>query len=356
MSVRFLAANESPTLAFRDNLTLREVLGRIDEGGHGFVCLVTDRNKFLRLITDGDVRRLLLAGFDLESSKAQWSNEASKTIGPGVRETEIEQILDLYSIRQIPIVDEDQILLGVYSSEYGEDHEARKNAVGFVMAGGKGTRLRPLTEKTPKPLLKIGEKCLIDFTIEKMVISGINRIFVSVNYLAEQIVTHLGDGSRFGTTVEYLYEEFEMGTAGSLSLLPNNLVSQPVIVSNADILHNVSFSRLLDGHNDGNFDLTMLSMPYVVDVPFGVIKRSRNNFESIAEKPSIPMEINAGVYVLKSETAQSIQKTSRLDMPSLISRIKQTGGTVGVYAGEGPWLDIGTPESLAHAERTWHGL
>ena len=221
------------------------------------------------------------------------------------------------------------------------------------MAGGLGKRLRPLTENCPKPLLKVGTRPLLETTVMRLKECGFSNIFISVNYMAEKVVDHFGDGHRFGVKIHYLYEDEPLGTAGSLSKIPKEHVNLPLLVMNGDLLTKVNFTDILNFHDAQNSIATMCVRQYSFEVPYGVVKLDRSTISRIDEKPVNTFFVNAGIYVLNPSILQMIPDNRVLDMPSLFNELMSKGDNISAFPIHEYWLDIGKKEDFSRANNEY---
>jgi NDP-sugar pyrophosphorylase family protein len=221
-----------------------------------------------------------------------------------------------------------------------------------LMAGGLGTRLQPLTDECPKPLLAVGGRPILETILESFAEQGFKRIFLSVNHKAEMIRSHFGAGERWGVQVEYLHESIRLGTAGALSLLPERPTT-PVVVMNGDLLTRTNFDNLLRFHNAQDAIATMAVREYDFQVPYGVVRLNGANIESIEEKPVQRFFVNAGIYTLSPEALDYLPIQTMFDMPNLFEHLIAAGKTTAAYPLREYWLDIGRLEELERAQREW---
>jgi NDP-sugar pyrophosphorylase family protein len=219
--------------------------------------------------------------------------------------------------------------------------------VAVIMAGGRGQRLRPLTDKVPKPLLKVGRSSIIERIITALAAAGIHDVFLSVNYKAEEFERRLGDGSELGVALHYVRERTAMGTAGALSLLPTRPAG-PVLVTNGDILTRLEFARLLDDHRDHGAAATVGAVEHVSTIPYGVLRTDGDRLVGLEEKPEIRVLCNAGFYVLEPAVLDLLTAGEALDMPALLQRALDGDLPVHVFPVVERWFDIGSPEDFQH--------
>jgi dTDP-glucose pyrophosphorylase len=351
--IRFYAEETFPPFEIKASTTVREVMTAIDRLGLRCIALVGDSGDFLGLVTDGDLRRLIIAGQSINISSSVLLEKESFTVSESTGLEEVERIMDSRSVDQLPVVDEAKRYRGMFLFDSPELGRVNFGATGVIIAGGKGSRLRPLTINTPKPLIRVGDSSLLENALRAMTKTGVSKIFISVNYLAEKVMAEVKDGGDRGVDIEYLTEDFETGTAGSLSKLATMEVEESIIVSNADILHRSDLRDFLVFHQQNEADLSILTMPFQVSVPFGVIETRESEFERILEKPTYTFSVSAGVYVLSRELIGAIPKDRKYDMPELIDDAKKNARKILAYEGSGPWIDVGTPGNLEKARETW---
>lgn len=334
--------------------TLFQALGIIDAEGLRAV-LVTDRqNKLLGVATDGDIRRGILNGFSLESSVCKIMNNEPTTVSQSTSREEVLRLMEQIELLSIPIV-EAGALVGLHTLYEAMGRKKYDNPI-FLMAGGFGTRLRPYTDNCPKPLLKVGDKPLLETLVLRFVKAGFQNFYISTHYLPEMIRDHFGDGSKWDINITYIQEDSPLGTGGALGLLPETVSELPMIVMNGDVLTKVDFEQLLRKHNDSGSDATMCVREYEYQVPFGVVDSSNGNVTGMTEKPKYSYHINAGIYVLNSGIRASVEKNSHIDMPTLLQNNVDGDRKVAVYPIHEYWLDIGREADFHQAQRDFISL
>ena len=279
--------------------TIREALKVIDEGGIQ-IALVTDEEQHLQgVVTDGDIRRGILQGVDLGDPVSEVMNTSPITAHPQKDRQELLDTMQSRRIHQLPLVDADGRVVGIEVLDDLLNPESRSNPV-VLMAGGLGTRLRPLTNDCPKPLLEVGDKPILETILESFTTYGFRRFFLSVNYKSDMIEDYFGDGSDWGVEITYIHEEKRLGTAGPLSLLPER-PEESVLVMNGDLLTKLNFAHLLEFHRKHNSAATMCVREYEMQVPYGVIEAADHRIKKIEEKPINRYFVNAGIYVLEPD-------------------------------------------------------
>jgi len=340
-------------IKIRQNASIREALTKISAGALR-IALVEDNNILLGTITDGDVRNALLNGLTLDDTIENlynrhpivcFENDDNALI--------IEKALEK-KIYQIPIVNVKNEIVGIEDINELLRPKIKNNTV-IIMAGGLGTRLRPLTENTPKPMLRVGTKPILHTIIENFKKYGFQKFILCVNYKSNVIIEYFGDGSVFGIELEYVYEEDRMGTAGALSLLTKH-PEEAFFVMNGDLLTNINFEHLLDFHHKHHSAATMCVREYEYEIPYGVVNIDENHIESIVEKPSHSYFVNAGIYVLTPGIFNYIPQNTFFDMPSLFNLLIEDQKHCSSYLIEDYWLDIGRISDYEKANIEYHNV
>ena len=253
-------------------------------------------------------------------------------------------------ILQIPIIDDDGEIVGLETLQHLIEKKKYDNPV-FLMAGGFGKRLEPLTNNIPKPLLTIGRKPILENILEQFIAAGFHCFYISTHFKSEMVQEYFGNGSDWNVTIEYVHEEIPLGTAGSLGLLPDNLPDLPILMMNGDLLTKIDFSKLLNFHLQSDGSATVCVREYDFQVPYGVIKAKDDRIISIEEKPVHRFFINAGVYVLDPKILHNIDGVSYLDMPKLLEDEIENSGQVNMFPVYEYWLDIGQKDQFKQAQQ-----
>ena len=333
---------------------IREVLECIDGGAHGIALVLDDKRHLIATVTDGDARRAILAGIelDLPVQELLTEQEAVRKTGPvtAPHTTSPAALLHLMNektLRQIPLVDEENRVVDVaFLSDLAKDYELPLRAL--VMAGGYGTRLKPLTDEMPKPMLPVGNRPLLEIIVEGLREAGIRQVNLATHYKADVISEHFQDGQKFGVDIRYVKEDEPLGTAGALSLLDES--EEPLLVINGDILTRVDFRAMLIFHREHKADLTVAVRQYEFNVPYGVILTDGVNVKGIAEKPIVKQFINAGIYLLSPSVRKLIPNGKPYDIPDLIGWLIQDNKPVVCFPIREYWLDIGKADHYAQAK------
>lgn len=335
--------------------TLRECIAAIDKTGKGIVLVVDGRQRLLDTVTDGDIRRAILAGEDLSLSVQKLLERRASALYPqpvtapvGMPDAELLRLMNEHTIRQIPLLDDHRRVVDIaLLNDLVKEYELPLTAV--VMAGGYGTRLRPLTEDTPKPLLPVGDRPLMEHIMDQLRKAGIQHVKIATNFMHEKIKEHFGDGREFGVDIDYITEDRPMGTAGALSLMKTP--EQPMLVINGDILTGVDFRAMLAFHREHDADLTVGVRQYDLKVPYGVIESDGVYIKQIREKPLYTFFINAGIYLLEPRAYRFIPIEKHFDMTDLIERLIAEGRSVVNFPIIEYWLDIGCTEDYEQAQK-----
>ena len=338
-------------IKLKQNATIKEALGIIDSGAMQIALVVDDNDKLLGTLTDGDIRRGILRGLDLDSSIETIVFKEPSVASVGDTKESILKIALAKKLHKIPLVDELGKLVGIEDIEDIIRPVSKTNRV-VLMVGGLGTRLRPLTQDTPKPMLKVGNKPILQTIVEKFAEYGFVNITMCVNFNASIIRDYFGDGKEFGVNIDYVLEEKRMGTAGALSLLKER-PSEPFFVMNGDLLTNVNFEHIFNYHMINKATATMCVREYDYEVPYGVVKMNDNKITAIAEKPVQKFFVSAGIYMLSPEILDLIPKNEFYDMPALFEKLIKLSKNVISFPIREYWLDIGRMEEYQRANEEY---
>lgn len=333
--------------------TLREAMQAIDRVGVQIALVVDARRRLLGTLSDGDARRALLRGLTLADPVTAAMHATPTTARADESRQSILATMRRLRLRQIPVVD-DGVVVGL---EVLDDYLATPQRPQWVviMAGGVGRRLEELTHDVPKPMLRVGSRPLLETIVRNLAGQGFRRFYLAVNYKAEQIETHFGDGSALDVEIRYLRERQRLGTAGALSLLPER-PSQPLIVTNADLLTKENFGYILDRHVETGADATMAVRDYEMQVPFGVVRERDGSIESVEEKPVQRFVVSAGIYVLAPQVVDHVPSGRFFDMPALFDAIVRAGLRTRCHYIDGYWLDIGRLTDYERANLDFPGM
>jgi dTDP-glucose pyrophosphorylase len=328
--------------------TLRDALGAVDRGASGIALAVDDEGRLVGVATDGDLRRALLRGDGLDDPLAPVINRRFIALGSGQTRADALDLMAAHQIDAIPVVDDDGRPVALHLLHAFLQPEARDNRA-VIMAGGRGIRLRPLTDDRPKPMLRVAGRPILERIVLHLVGYGIRRISISVHYLGDVIEDHFGDGSFFGATIDYLRETEPLGTAGALGLLPD-VPTSPVLVLNGDLVTSVDIEAMLAFHATGGFAATIGTRHYVHTVPFGCVERQGDRVVAIEEKPAISRDVSTGIYALEPWVIGLVAPGRPLMMPDLIRTVlARDPAVVGAFEIDDDWVDVGQREQLARA-------
>lgn len=335
----------------RDDKKILDAVKVIDSSNAKIAVIVDEKDVLKGTVTDYDVRQAVLKGGSMDAAVTTIMNSKPKFAAYNSSSAELRSAFERHNVRQLPLVDEKHRVMDIaLLQDYLKRRQRRSNPV-LLMAGGLGTRLRPLTDECPKPLLKIGNRPILEIIMESFIEAGFSEFFVSVNYKAEMIKDYFGDGSKFGIKITYLQETERLGTAGALNLLPKN-ITEPLIVMNGDLLTKVDFNQLLEFHDSHKAVATMCVREYRYQVPYGVVKFNDWRIEALEEKPSYLEFVNAGVYVLNPEFYAGIKKGEYIDMTTLFEK-QLTDKKLLVFPIREYWMDVGHMEDFARAQEDY---
>ncbi len=335
--------------------TIRQATQSLNKNAKGIALVVDAQSRLIGTVTDGDIRRIMLAGHSLDApislvldqknSDPRYAKPITAPIG-----TPAQDLLNLmrsHVIQQVPIMDEGKRVVDLVTlGDLLPESELSLQAV--VMAGGHGTRLRPLTEDLPKPMLLVGDRPLMERIIEQLRESGIQRVNITTHFMAQKIEDHFGDGQAFGVEINYVNEDRPLGTAGALGLMDSP--DETLLVINGDILTRVDFRTMLSYHRKYSADLTVGVRQYDVDVPYGVVESNGPFIQQLREKPRYSFFVNAGIYLLEPSVYPYIPGGQQYDMTDLITQLLKTGKSVVSFPIMEYWLDIGQPDDYRQAQ------
>lgn len=326
---------------------IRDAIRNLDEST-AQIALVIDRDGSLTgTVTDGDIRRGLLRGLNLDSGIDAIIYRSPLVVPPELSRETVLQIMHANKIHQLPVVDENRHVVGLHLWDELMTPRQRGNLM-VIMAGGLGSRLLPHTQNCPKPLLPLGGKPILEHIIERAKAEGFQHFVLAIHYLGHMIEDYFGDGSRLQVSIEYLREKSPLGTAGAIGLLEPR-PSAPFIVTNGDVLTDIRYGELVDFHGHHRAAATMAVRLHEWQHPFGVVHTNGVDITGFEEKPVARNHINAGVYVLESSALNLLSRDEACDMPTLFDRLKDGGARTIVYPMHEPWLDVGRVDDLERA-------
>ena len=323
-------------------------LNIINKGGYQIALVVDNNGEFKGVIADSDIRKALIKGYELDSPVTKIMNSSPIILSPEHTEQDATSIMLEKHFFHIPVISSKNKIIGLHVAEQYRTNFVRKDTF-IVMAGGRGKRLRPLTDKIPKPMLPIQGKPILEKILEKARAEGFINIVISVGYLSEQIIDYFGNGKRLGLNIEYVYEEKPLGTAGALKSLSSKQVSKFLFITNADIITDLSYGEMLDQAMRNKVDGLMATRIHEWQNPFGVVKTNGMKISSIIEKPTYQSQVNAGMYVLSKKMLDFIEKDTYYDMPDLFTDALKERLNLETYPIHEAWLDIGRPDDYEEA-------
>lgn len=339
------------SLLVRDSATVRDALERINSGNMQIALVVNTDAQLVGTVTDGDIRRALLSGIDLEDvvAKAMQGDFISLSTEDA---TMASALMRRHRVNQVPVLAPNGTIRSMYLDTNWQHTPVRQMPV-LLMAGGQGKRLRPLTSDTPKPMIPVRGKPILEHVLQKCVAAGFQEFWLSVHYLKDQIQDYFGDGSAWQVSIRYLEEEQPMGTAGALTLLPERPAT-PTLVMNGDVLTSVDLLSLLDFHESHSSAATVCVREHITQIPYGAVVMEDMHVLSLEEKPVIHHYVNAGIYVLNPEVLDLLPSAEEsTDMPNLLEKAIRNELPVTAFPVHEYWLDVGHPETLERANEEW---
>jgi len=340
------------TLFLSTDATVQEAIRIIEDGTAQIALVVDEEKKLLGTLTDGDIRRGLIKGCDLHSQVGKFMNREFYSLSEaGITENGAMKLMNEKDLLQMPVIDSQGRVTRIFLMKEFLKSEKFPNFV-VIMAGGEGHRLRPLTENCPKPMLKIGNKPILEIILEQCIEAGFQNYYFSVNYLKDKIINHFNDGSKWGVDIQYLEETKPLGTAGALSLLPVE-PTNPLLVINGDVLTRTDFNKMLLFHDQEQANATICIRSHETEIPYGVISTQGHKAIQLEEKPVIRHQISAGLYVFEPSLIKLLSKDQHCHMPDFITKVLTENKKVVVFPVYEYWLDVGHHASLAQANGEW---
>lgn len=332
---------EAQQLQVTINSSIREAMAVLDKYGKGIAFIIEEDGRFVDTVTDGDIRRAILKSIKItQPLRKLIDNKGVHTPLTAHEDEDSEIVLAKMKERrvlQVPVLNSEGKIVSMLTREELTESDIDLQAV--IMAGGFGTRLHPLTDDTPKPMLPVGDKPLIEHIVASLRNAGIKNLNITTHFMPEKIIDHFEDGSRFGVNVSYVNETTPLGTAGALSLMEEP--TEPILVMNGDILTKIDFRALLAFHKEHQADMTICVRQYEFQVPYGVIECEGHNVRKLTEKPSYSFFVNAGIYLLEPKLHAKIPSDTKFDMTQLVDQVMVEGGTVASFPIIEYWMDIG---------------
>jgi UDP-2-acetamido-4-(D-alanylamino)-2,4,6-trideoxy-alpha-D-mannopyranose hydrolase len=331
------------------NTSMEETISVIDKGALKLALVVDSKRQLLGVVTDGDIRRALIRHLSMAAEISGVMHKTPLIAAPNTSRTKLLNLMNAKGLTAIPIV-KDGVVVGLETLQKVIGAKRYDNPV-FLMAGGFGTRLKPLTDNCPKPLLKLDDKPILETILENFIACGFHQFYISTHYMPEAIEQHFGNGEKWNVDIHYVHEETPLGTGGSLGLLPKNLPDLPVIMMNGDVLTKIDFELLLQYHNQHQPMCTMCVREDEYQVPYGVVEADESRIISLVEKPTHKYFINAGVYVVSQSLISTVHENQRVDMTDLIETAIANKDYVAMFPVHEYWLDIGKMVDFYQAQK-----
>ena len=327
--------------------TLKDAIRNLDESALQIILVISADEVLLGTLTDGDIRRGLLRGLDMDCAVDSLMTREPLMVPEGMPAKAAMQLMQTNRIHHLPVVDERRRVVGLRVWHQLQAPDQRANLM-VIMAGGRGTRLRPHTEDCPKPLLPVSGKPMLEHIIERARAEGFRHFVMAINYLGDMIEQYFADGGRWQVQISYLREQSPLGTAGAIALLDPR-PQLPFVVSNGDVLTDVHYNELLEFHCRHGAAATMAVRQYEWQHPFGVVRTNGIEIVGFDEKPIARTHINAGIYVLEPGCLDALEIGEQCDMPALFARLQERGSRTIAYPMHEPWLDVGRQHDLERA-------
>lgn len=350
-----ISRNKISAAIIAPETSIIEAVKSVEAGGIQAALVADAADRLLGVITDGDIRRGILRGVTLDAPVSSVMNAHPAVLRLSAGREDALALMSKLRIRQIPVLDADRRIAGVHHLDTPGESPDHPGNWAVIMAGGLGTRLHPHTQTTPKPMLPIGGKPLLEIIIQNLVAQGFSRVYLSVHHMAEVFKEHFGDGSNHGVDIRYIEEKTRLGTAGALALLPEKPPG-PFVVMNGDLLTSVNFRNLIDYHHETRGLCTMCVRDYRIQIPYGVVETADGLVSGISEKPTKSFFVNAGIYVIDPSLLSRLQSGKHLDMTTLIETVIADRGQVNSFPIHEYWLDIGQVDDLQRARDEFAGV
>ena len=336
------------SLSVTRSASIIEAARVLQSTGSRIVLVVEESGpRLVGVITDGDIRRGLLEGIATDQACSLITNERPQTVVETCSPLEVKRMMTELDLRALPVTDQNRQISGIWLDVAAQE---KLNNPVVIMAGGKGTRLRPMTSFTPKPLVYVAGRPMLHHILDGLASGGFHRVFISINYLGEQIEDSVGDGSSWGLSVSYLREQAPLGTAGALGLL-SDVPESSIVVMNGDVVTSANLQELVVSHESVNADLSVGMRVHDIEHPFGVLDVDGSRVLGIREKPVWREFVSAGVYVISPRVLSLVHENERLDMPELVSKVIAEDWSVEGFPLHESWLDVGTPVDYDRAQQ-----
>ena len=335
------------------NELIREALTILNNDPFSPIYIIDDNQILVGSVTDGDIRRGLLKNLTIDDTVEKVMNKSPTSALNSLDTSAIEQLMKQHELSSIPVVDETGFFITIQKRiEHQNEKKMRRQNPVFIMAGGFGSRLYPLTKECPKPMLEIDGKPILHSIIDSFIKSGFSDFYISTHFLADVITDYFGDGKRFGVSIKYVHEETPLGTGGALALLPKDIPDLPLIMINGDVVTDLDYEGLMRYHESCDNQATICVREFTYKIPFGVIDTDEQNIiVDMVEKPEQTSLINAGIYVINPEVVKSVEPGIYTDMPTVLAACKDKGMSLQVFLIHENWLDVGQHDDLKKAQK-----
>ncbi len=353
-AVSYMYRDDVKDIQVSPDFSIKEAMKAMDSSSMETILVIDENQRLIGLVSDGDIRRAILSGVELNEKIGRIMNQNFTAVPCSTPIKDIIRLMKKHYFKQMPIVDEDRKVIDIVLLKDIITQKSKDNYV-VLMAGGMGSRLRPLTDDLPKPMLKVGEKPILEIIMNQFKNYGFTNFIISINYKADIVEGYFGDGSDFDINIQYVRETKRLGTAGCLKLIEQSL-SKPFYVMNGDLLTRLDFEDMLKFHVANKFDMTMGVRQYEYQIPYGVIDIDGNSISAITEKPVNNCTINAGVYCVSPELIEYIPKNEYYDITSLITTCLHDRRKIGSYHIKDYWMDIGRIEDYNKANTEYESI
>ena len=329
------------------NASIKDAMILFEKNLQKQVYVCEEDETIVGAVSEGDIRRALLKNRSLSYPIKDLMNKNFRFINSFQPRSDAYVLMKNLKLHSIPVLDQCKRLLDVINIDNIFNAEKKENMV-FIMAGGLGRRLMPLTQNTPKPMLHIGNRPILEVIIRRLIDQGFFNFTIAVNFLADQIVEYFQNGSELGVNINYVFEDKKLGTCGALSLA-DYTDDKPLVLTNGDLITDINYGELLDFYNFNKCDALMCVREEGFKIPFGVVKHNEYSFKSIDEKPIIKLNVNAGIYVINKSVIDLIPKNTAYDATDLFNRAYKEEYQTKVFKSESFWLDIGRTDQYREA-------
>ena len=338
-------------IVLREDNLIKTAIEKLNSHKQKIILVVSNNKKLVGTITDGDIRRGFIKGLTIKNKLKQVKNTKYLFVNSKASSDQARQLMIDNDIKNLPIIDKKKNIKGLYSFVTNLPNH-NENIPFVIMAGGKGSRLKPITNNCPKPLIKINKKPILEHIIIKARNEGFKNFFITLNYLGHKIEKYFSDGKKWNVKIKYIKENYPLGTAGSLNLIKKYLKTNFIVV-NGDILTSVNFSDLLDFHLKNKATATMTVKTHEIQHPYGVVNTEGMEIKNLQEKPIIKEYVNIGVYAFHPIALKSLKKSGYFDMPNVFSWLKKKKKKIIIFPLHETWVDLGIKKELKKIQKNF---